>query len=107
MLKLIDKVQNGRLLDFSIYDRILRFGSRLYVLKGDGLRDRILAKAHTSAYTIHFGANKMYQDLIMHYWWSSMKRDISDFVARCLTCQQVKIKHQRSASKIHPLEILV
>ena len=24
-----------------------------------------------------------------------MKRDISDFVSRCLTCQQVKCEHQR------------
>ena len=26
---------------------------------------------------------------------NGMKRDISDFVSRCLTCQQVKCKHQR------------
>ena len=34
-------------------------------------------------------------DLSQHYWWCGMKRDISDFVSRCLTCQQVKCEHQR------------
>ena len=37
----------------------------------------------------------MYHDLSQHYWWCGMKRDISDFVSRCLTCQQVKCEHQR------------
>ena len=36
-----------------------------------------------------------YHDLSQHYWWCGMKRYISDFVSRCLTCQQVKCKHQR------------
>ena len=37
----------------------------------------------------------MYHDLSQYYWWCGMKRDISDFVSRCLTCQQVKCEHQR------------
>ncbi|KAA3469813.1 integrase [Gossypium australe] len=36
----------------------------------------------------------MYNDLKQLYWWSGMKRDISEFVARCLVCQQVKAEHQ-------------
>ena len=35
-----------------------------------------------------------------------MKRDIAEFVARCLTCQQVKAKHQRLAGLLQPLYIL-
>ena len=34
-----------------------------------------------------------------------MKREIAGFVARCLTCQQVKIEHQRPAGPLQPLEI--
>lgn len=37
----------------------------------------------------------MYHDLSQHYWWCGMKKDIVDFVSRCLTCQQVKCEHQR------------
>ena len=34
-----------------------------------------------------------------------MKRDIAEFVARCLTYQQVKAEHQAPTGKLHPLAI--
>ena len=47
----------------------------------------------------------MYKDLRQNYWWSGMKRDITQFVARCLVCQQVKAEHQRPAGFLQPLSI--
>ncbi|RVW73465.1 Transposon Ty3-G Gag-Pol polyprotein [Vitis vinifera] len=35
--------------------------------------------------------DKDVQDLRQNYWWSGMKRDIAQFVAQCLVCQQVKL----------------
>jgi hypothetical protein len=60
----------------------------------DKLRIEILEKAHKTQYTIHPGSTKMYQDLKKIYWWSGMKRDIIEYIARCAICQQVKAKHQ-------------
>ena len=34
-----------------------------------------------------------------------MKREIADYVSRCLTCQQVKAEHQRPAGLLQPLQI--
>ncbi|GKB82482.1 retrotransposable element Tf2 [Tanacetum coccineum] len=53
------------------------------------------------------GSTKMYHDLKQHFWWSGMKRDVATFVSKCLTCQQVKIKHQRASGLLQPLEIPV
>ena len=36
-----------------------------------------------------------------------MKKEIADFVSRCLTSQQVKAEHQKHAGKIQPLLIPV
>jgi hypothetical protein len=47
----------------------------------------------------------MYQDLKNKYWWSSMKRDITEYVSRCLICQQVKAEHQQPARPLQPLNI--
>ncbi|RVW93539.1 Transposon Ty3-G Gag-Pol polyprotein [Vitis vinifera] len=47
----------------------------------------------------------MYKDLRQNYWWSGMKRDIAQFVAQCLVCQQVKAEHQRPAGSLQPLAI--
>ncbi|XP_057478772.1 uncharacterized protein LOC130766090 [Actinidia eriantha] len=46
------------------------------------------------------GSTKMYRDLREVYWWPSMKKDITEFMARCLTCQQVKAEHQKPAVKV-------
>ena len=34
-----------------------------------------------------------------------MKRDIADFVSKCLTCQQVKLEHQRPSGLLQQLTI--
>ena len=34
-----------------------------------------------------------------------MKKEIADFVSKCLTCQQVKAEHHKPARKIQPLPI--
>ena len=74
---------------------VLRIGGRICVPKTGDLIRLILEEAHCSRYSIHPGAAKMYHDMSQHYWWCGMKRDISDFVSRCFTCQQVKCEHQR------------
>jgi hypothetical protein len=38
----------------------------------------ILKEAHESAYSIHPGSEKMYQDLKKKFWWYRMKREIAD-----------------------------
>ena len=34
-----------------------------------------------------------------------MKKDVADFVARCLVCQQVKAEHQKPAGMLQLLEV--
>ncbi|WMV08050.1 hypothetical protein MTR67_001435 [Solanum verrucosum] len=47
----------------------------------------------------------MYRDLRQHYWWSGMRRDIVDYVSRCLSCQQVKAEHLRPGGELQRLPI--
>ncbi|GJR53619.1 putative reverse transcriptase domain-containing protein [Tanacetum coccineum] len=59
------------------------------------LRTVIMHESHKSKYSIHPGANKMYQDLKKLYWWPNMKANIATYVSKCLTCARVKAEHQR------------
>ena len=68
-------------------DGILRLGSRLYVPNVDDLRRVLLEEAHHSAYSVHPGSAKMYHDLRSHFWWRTMRRDVAEFVRKCLVCQ--------------------
>ena len=69
---------------------VLRIKGRVCVPRVDDLIHTIPTEAHSSGYSIHPGATKMYRDLKQHFLWSRTKRDIVDFVAKCPNCQQVK-----------------
>ena len=100
------EVQQGQSRDFVIYSEgILRLGTRPCVPNIDELRKEIMEEAHFSAYSIHPGSTKMYHDLKDSCWWNGMERDIADFVSKCLTCQQVKLEHQRSSGLLQQLPI--
>ncbi|WRX18227.1 Integrase [Theobroma cacao] len=72
----------------------------------DNLREKILKEAHVIAYTVHPRATKMYHDLKIVYWWQGLKKDVAKYVARCLTCLQVKAEHGKSSGLLQPLPIL-
>jgi hypothetical protein len=52
------------------------YKGRIYVTNIKKLKDKILYKAHESAYSIHPERNKMYNDLKTTYCWYEMKSDI-------------------------------
>ncbi|GJX38957.1 putative reverse transcriptase domain-containing protein [Tanacetum coccineum] len=62
-------------------------------------------EAHSSRYSIHPGAYKMYYDLRGLYWWPRMKKDIAMYVSKCLTCSKVKAEHQKPSGLLQQPEI--
>ena len=68
-------------------DGSLYFRDRLCVPADSKLKKELLHEAHNSVFTMYLGGNKMYQDLKHNYWWKGMKRDVTDYVSKCLTCQ--------------------
>nr|GEV41395.1 hypothetical protein [Tanacetum cinerariifolium] len=74
------------------------------LLKGD-VRTLIMDEAHKSKYYVHPGADKMYYDLRDRYWWPGMKKDITMYVNKCLTCLKVKAEQQRPSGLLQQPEI--
>ncbi|GKE65051.1 putative reverse transcriptase domain-containing protein, partial [Tanacetum coccineum] len=95
-------------LQSSIKDRILASHEEAFdesvPLKGD-VRTLIMNEAHKSKYSVHPGADKMYYDLRDRYWWPSIKKDIAEYVSRCLTFLKVKTEHQRPSGLLQPPEV--
>ena len=84
---------------------ILRINGRVCVPRVDDLIHTILIEAHSSRYSIHPGATKMYRDLKQHFWWNRMKCNIVDFIAQCPNCQQIKYEHQRPRGTLQRMPI--
>lgn len=68
-------------------DSIVQYQGRLYIPDVDGLRRWILDKVHELWYMVYPDSIKMYHDLKDIYWWNNMKRDVDNFVAKCMVYQ--------------------
>ncbi|KAL0551336.1 hypothetical protein IC582_010422 [Cucumis melo] len=96
----------GQAVEFSLSsDGGLLFERRLCVPSDSAVKTELLSEAHSSPFSMHPGSTKMYQDLKRVYWWRNMKREVAEFVSRCLVCQQVKAPRQKPAGLLQPLSI--
>ena len=69
---------------FILEDGVLGYkGGRICVLNDDEIKKQILYEAHNTPYTVAPGTTKMYRDLKKHFWWSGVKKDVVEYVARC------------------------
>ncbi|KAL5824755.1 hypothetical protein ACOSQ3_020818 [Xanthoceras sorbifolium] len=101
-----EQIPSGKYPNFSIRnDGVVCFRDRICIPDDEELRKIILTEAHSSPYSMHPGSTKMYRDLRTQYWWSGMKKDVVDFVNKCMTCQQVKAEHQVSSGLLQLISI--
>ena len=47
----------------------------------------------------------MYRDLRQYFWWNNIKKEIAEYVDKCLIGQKAKVEHQRPVGELLPLEI--
>ena len=77
----------GKETEFTIKgDGFVYYRDRVCVPNDDELKKYILEEAHSGSFVMHPGSTKMYRDLKTSYWWSGMKRDVSEFVTKCMVC---------------------
>ena len=101
--KKLQMVRDGDETEFSVKEAgSLYFQSRLCVPDDKELKKKLLFEAHNMVFTMHPGGNKMYQDLKQFYWLKGMKRYVTEYVSKCLTCQQVKAEHQVPIGLLNP-----
>ena len=67
------------------------------------LKKKLMYESHNTVFTMHPRGNKMYQDLKQYYWWRGIKKDVTEYVPKCLTCLQVKAEHQVPSDLLNPL----
>ncbi|GJX77934.1 putative reverse transcriptase domain-containing protein [Tanacetum coccineum] len=83
----------------------LYFLDRIWVPLMGNVMTLVMDEAHSTKYSIHPRANKMYYRLRDMYWWSGMKKNISTYISKCLTCSKVKAEHQRPSGLLQQSKI--
>ncbi len=100
-----DQVLTGQSPEFALIGGILYFQKRLCVPRNEELKKKLLHDLDHGKFSIHPGVNKMYRDVRRDFWWKGMKRDIAQFVSKCMGCQQVKAEHSCPAGLLQPLHV--
>eukprot|EP00253_Pinus_taeda_P012179 PITA_12179 len=92
--------------EFTIDDAgIVYFKQRIYVPNQNKIKSLIMDEFHINHYAGHPGYQKMMTAIRKEYFWPGMKKDIVEYLARCLECQQIKAEHQHPAGLLQPLPI--
>ena len=60
---------------------------------------------HDVPYACHYGYQKTISRPRNDYYWPGMKKEIVDYMARCLECHKVKFEHRHLVGLLQPLQI--
>ena len=88
---IMNQIGDGKETEFIVNENgVLYYKDWVCVPDDNDLRKAIIEEAHSGSFAIHPASTKMYQDLKMSFWWSGMKRDVLEYVTKCLVCQRLK-----------------
>jgi hypothetical protein len=65
----------------------------------------ILKEMHNVKYGGHPGYQNIVAIVKRHYFWLDLKREIAEYITRCMECQKVKAEHRHPAGLLQPLPI--
>jgi hypothetical protein len=60
---------------------------------------------HKVPYVGHPGYQKTIVAVKKQYFWPGMKKEVVDFIVRCLECQKVKVEHRHPTGLLQPFPI--
>jgi hypothetical protein len=99
--KMPQKVENYKLET----DGTLLYKNKIYVPNVQDLKLMILNEMHNVPYAGHPGYQKTVAAVKSHYFWPGMKKEIVEYIARCMECQKVKAEHRHPTGLLQPLPI--
>lgn len=69
------------------------------------LRQQVIAAHHANPFRGHPGAARTADIIKRGYWWKGLKKDVTEYVSKCHTCQLNKSSNHKPHGLLQPLEI--
>jgi hypothetical protein len=92
-------------LPYVVQGGLILFKYRLLVPTNSPLIAKILKEYHSSPIGGHAGVTRTLARVQAQFYWSKMKQDVKDFVAKCTICQQAKSLNTTPMGLLQPLPI--
>jgi hypothetical protein len=83
----------------------IMMGHRIYVPDQGPLRTDIISELHCTPYAGHLGVTKTLDAVRRHFWWPSLRQDVTSFISTCHSCQTNKPSNTAPAGLMQPVEI--
>ena len=64
-----------------------------------------MQEIHNVRYVRHQGYQKTLETVRKEYFWLGIKKDVIDYIARCMECHRVKVEHRHMVGFFQPLSI--
>jgi hypothetical protein len=84
---------------------ILMYRHKVYVPNDQELKNMLLSEMHKFPYVGNLGYQKTIAAVKNKYYCPGMKKEVVDFIARCLECQKVKDEHRNPTGFLQPFPI--
>ena len=81
-------------------DGLLTYKCRIYILSVADLRRVVMDEIHQAPYSLHPGYQKTISIARKQCFWLGMKKDMAEYILRCMKCQYVKV------DLLHPFPVL-
>ncbi|MCO5573059.1 hypothetical protein L7F22_026824 [Adiantum nelumboides] len=88
---------------FTLEDGYLLHGNRLCITHS--LREKVMYESHAPPYAGHRGIQSTLRAIETYFYWPTMKRDIPDYVSKCVVCQKTKFDRGKQPGLLQPLPI--
>ena len=90
---------------FEVKNKILYYDDKVCVPKFGEHKLNIMNNLHDIPIAGHPCFQKIYMTGKYYYYWPSLKKNIKDYIVRCLRCQVFKSKQIRSPMLLQPLDV--
>jgi hypothetical protein len=107
---LVEKLQQDKMpqkvVNYNLgIDGILLHKNIIFVPNVKNLKRMILHEMHNVHYAGHPGYQKTIASIKRHYFWPGMKREIVEYIARCMEFHKVKVEHRHPTGLLQPFSI--
>lgn len=86
-------------------DDLVRFRDVIYVSDNSELKNLILWEFHIKSYSGHQGYQNTLTTVKKFCYWPNLKKEVVEFIARCLDCQQVKEEYKHPGGLLQLIPI--
>jgi Integrase zinc binding domain/Integrase core domain len=116
IIKLLQSIKNPKSYNsdkFTIQNKILirlyetTTGVQQQIVVPMSLTQVVISSGHDNPLAGHLGTKKTYQNLLQHFWWKSMKKDIKKYIESCNECQRKNKIHAKHIAPVQKVEKIV